>query len=83
MKKKILKVFIVIILTIIIAILILSLLNNKVMPIYINYAEGEIKSLVTTVITKSVNDDLLEKYTNDELFIISEDSNTKMTKWKR
>ncbi len=78
MKKKFLKLFIIFILIIIIAIFILSLLNKKIFPIYMNYAEGEIKSLVTTVITKSINDDLIDN-SNDELFIVQNDNKTNMT----
>ncbi len=79
MKKKILKLFIIIIFIIIVSILFLSLLSRKVMPIYMNYAEGEMKTLVTTVINKSVSENLANEFKNDELFIIKSDGNTNMT----
>ncbi len=79
MKKKFLKLFIVLIFIIIISIFILSLLNYKIMPIYMNYAEGEMKRLVTTVINKSISDNLIDSFSNDELFIIKRDDNSNMT----
>lgn len=66
MKRKILKFLIIFILIIFITISLIIVLNKKIMPIYLNYSEIEIKSLVTTVINKSVNN---IKF-NDDLFIL-------------
>ena len=77
--KNFFKLFIIVILITIISFLVLSLLNKKIMPIYFNYAKGEMERLVTTVITKSVNDDLTDKLEIDKLFIIKNEENSKMT----
>ena len=79
MKKNFLKLFIILIIIIITSIFILSLLNNKIIPIYMEYAKGEMKSLVTTVITKSINEDLVGNLKEDNLFIMQADENSKMT----
>lgn len=79
MKKKFFKLFITILLIIIISFILLSLLNNKVMPIYMNYSEGEMKRVVTTVINKSITEDLTNQFDIGELFIIKTDESTKTT----
>ncbi len=79
MKKNFLKLLIIMILVLLLAIILLSFFSNKIMPIYMNYAEGEIKSLVTTVITKSINDDLIDNISSDDLFIIKDENNSNMT----
>lgn len=67
------KVFIIVFIIIIISLVIIILINNKVMPIYMNYAESEMERVVTTVINKSV----LECKINDDMFIIKNvNSNT-------
>lgn len=71
--KLIKKVFIIVFIIIIISLVIIILINNKVMPIYMNYAESEMERVVTTVINKSV----LECKINDDMFIIKNvNSNT-------
>ena len=62
MKKKFLKLFIIIIFIVIISILFLSLFSYKVMPIYMSYQESELKRLLTTVINKSVSEELEKNY---------------------
>ena len=42
-----------------------------------NYAEGEIKRLITTVINKSITDDITDDFNVSDLFITSTDLNTK------
>ncbi len=79
MKKNFLKLLIIIALVLIFAIIILKLLNNKVMPIYMNYATSEMKSLVTTVINKSLNEDLIANFDTNSFFIIESDNNTNTT----
>jgi len=79
MKKKFLKLFIIVLLIIIISLTILSILNNKVMPVYIEYSSVEMKRLVTTVINKSITEDLTKELNINDLFIISKDENTKTT----
>ena len=74
MKKNIIKLFIILILIILLSIILIIILNKKVMPIYMEYAEGEMKRVVTTVINKSIN----EIDFNDELFIMKNDDNIKI-----
>ena len=63
---------------IILAFFVIIWLNNKVMPIYMNYSESEMKRLVTTVINKSVGEELTNQFDTNELFIIKT-SNEKIT----
>lgn len=79
MKKKFIKLFIIILLGIIISIIILTLINNKIMPVYINYSEAEIKRVVTNVINKSITIDLTNQFDSNNLFIINTDNNTNLT----
>jgi len=78
MKKKIGRLLIIIIVVIILAFFVIIWLNNKVMPIYMNYSESEMKRLVTTVINKSVGEELTNQFDTNELFIIKS-SNEKIT----
>ncbi len=79
MKKKFLKLFIIIICIVVISIFFLSLFSYKVMPIYMSYQESELKRLLTTVINKSVSEELGKEFLNDELFIIKNDNSSNMT----
>ena len=79
MKKKFLKLFILIILIIVLSIFVISLLNNKIMPLYLSYAEEEIKKVVTTVINKSVTEDLTDRFNTDDFFIIKTDEVSRTT----
>lgn len=76
MKKKFIKLFLIVIIIIMLSIVILKILNNKIMPIYLNYAESEMKRLITTVINKSINDDLINELDMDSLFIVKNDLNS-------
>lgn len=58
---------------------ILKILNNKVMPIYMNYSKEEMKKLITTVINKSITEDIINELEVDKLFIINYDNNSKTT----
>ena len=75
MKRKVLKLFIIIILIIILSITILVLLNNKVMPSYMSYADAEMKKVVTTVINKSITEEITNQLEIDSLFVLKKDSN--------
>lgn len=44
-----------------------------------NYAESEIKRVVTTVINKSITDDITKEFDINQLFIIETDKSTKTT----
>lgn len=79
MKKKFIKLFIIFLLLIIMSFTILKILNNKVMPIYMNYSKEEMKKLITTVINKSITEDIINELEVDKLFIINYDNNSKTT----
>ena len=70
--KSLYKLFIIIFIVIILSFVIILLINNKVMPIYMNYAKSEMERVVTTVINKSV----LECEINDDMFLIKNVNNT-------
>lgn len=79
MKKKFLKLFILIILIILLSVFVICLLNNKIMPLYLSYAEEEMKKVVTTVINKSVTEDLTDRFNTDDFFIIKIDEVSRTT----
>lgn len=74
MKKSLIKLFIIFIVIIVISIILIVVLNKKIIPIYINYSEIEMKRVVTTVINKSIN----ETYFEDDLFIIKNEGDIKI-----
>ncbi|MBQ8891901.1 MAG: sporulation protein YunB [Bacilli bacterium] len=74
MKKSIAKLFIIFILIVIVSIMLIVLLNKKVIPIYMEYSEIEMKRVVTTVINKSINEIEL----SDNLFILKNDDDIKI-----
>jgi len=76
--KKIFKLFIIIIFIIIVAFILIVLLNRKIEPLYISYANIEMKRVVNTVINKTVseyefNNDLFIVKNNNDLTIIDYD----------
>lgn len=73
MKNKLIKLIVIVLIMIILAFVFLKIINNKVMPIYLNYTEVEMKRLVTTVINKSITDDLIQKLNMNNLFIVKND----------
>lgn len=77
MKKKFLKLFFIIFIIIILSFIILVFLSNKLVPIYMNYSESEMKRVVTTVINKSITEDIINELDINELFILKNDENTK------
>ena len=74
MKRKWLKLLITFILLIILTFIILVFLSNKVMPFYMNYSEAEMKRVVTTVINKSVTEEVTNQLEVDSLFILKKES---------
>ena len=66
MKSKFFKILFIVIILFIISFIIIIVVNNKVMPIYMNYAESEMERVVTTVINKTVSECEL----NNEMFIV-------------
>ena len=66
MKNNFFKILFIVIILFIISFIIIIVVNNKVMPIYMNYAEGEMERVVTTVVNKTVSECEL----NNEMFIV-------------
>lgn len=75
MKRKWLKLLITFILLIIFTFIILVFLSNKVMPFYMNYSEAEMKRVVTTVINKSVTEEVTNQLEVDSLFVLKKENN--------
>ena len=74
MKRKWLKLLITFILLIIFTFIILVFLSNKVMPFYMNYSEAEMKRVVTTVINKSVTEEVTNQLEVDSLFVLKKEN---------
>lgn len=72
MKNKFFKILFIVIILFIISFIIIIVVNNKVMPIYINYAESEMERVVTTVVNKTVSECEL----NNEMFIVKNVNDT-------
>ena len=54
--------------------IILVFLSNKVMPFYMNYSEAEMKRVVTTVINKSVTEEVTNQLEVDSLFVLKKEN---------
>lgn len=74
MKRKWLKLLITFILLIIFTFIILVFLSNKVMPFYMNYSEAEMKRVVTTVINKSVTEEVTNQLEVDSFFVLKKEN---------
>lgn len=74
MKRKWLKLLITFILLIIFTFIILVFLSNKVIPFYMNYSEAEMKRVVTTVINKSVTEEVTNQLEVDSLFVLKKEN---------
>ncbi len=75
MKRKVLKLFILFIIIIIISLILLVVLSNKVMPLYMSYSKENMKRVVTTVINKSITEEITNELEIDSLFILKKESN--------
>ena len=74
MKRKWLKLLITFILLIIFTFIILVFLSNKVIPFYMNYSEAEMKRVVTTVINKSVTEEVTNQLEVDSFFVLKKEN---------
>ena len=74
MKRKWLKFLITFIFLIIFTFIILVFLSNKVMPFYMNYSEAEMKRVVTTVINKSVTEEVTNQLEVDSFFVLKKEN---------
>lgn len=53
----------------------LNLLSKKVSPILLSYATSKAKNIATLMITQAVNNEVLSKMKQEDLFIVSKDEN--------
>lgn len=74
MKRKWLKLLITFILLIMFTFIILVFLSNKVIPFYMNYSEAEMKRVVTTVINKSVTEEVTNQLEVDSFFVLKKEN---------
>ena len=75
MRKRKIKVFITtIILIIFIAIFSVKILNDKITPIVMDYSISEMKRVISIIINRSINSDILEKNDMNNLFIVTRDN---------
>ena len=56
-------------------ILIFKLIDKKVSPVILNYAELEVRKIASVVINSAISKEIAEKIDLEELFIIAKDSN--------
>ena len=76
MIKRKLSIFIFIIFIIItISIIGIRLINDKISPLVMDYSIGQMKRIISIVINRSINSDLLNKEDMDNLFIINKNNN--------
>ena len=54
--------------------IILVFLSNKVIPFYMNYSEAEMKRVVTTVINKSVTEEVTNQLEVDSFFVLKKEN---------
>lgn len=70
MKRKFIKLIIVIVLMVVVSRISLIFLSNRIMPLYMSYCEIELKRVITTVINKSITEDITNSFNVSDLFII-------------
>ena len=58
-----------------ISIIIVRVINKQITPIVMKYSTSEMKRIVSVIINRSVNSDILNKEDMDNLFIISKSNN--------
>ena len=75
MKRKISLLFIIIAIILSISIMSIKIINDKVTPLVMDYSIGEMKRIITIIINRSINSDILDKNDMDNLFVITKNSN--------
>ena len=75
MRKKINFFIITIILIITIAFLLIKIINDKISPLVMDYSIGEMKRIISIIINRSINSDILENIDMDKLFVVSRNNN--------
>lgn len=74
-RRKLAFILIVIIIMVILSFILLNLTVKKISPTIMEYSKAQVKKVATTIINRSINDDVLDDVNLDELFIIDKSSN--------
>lgn len=77
-KKKsnfILKLIVIIILGMLCAFLLIRYYSNNISPVFMVYAEDEIRRIITIVVNDSINNEIIDKLDNDSIFEIVRSNN--------
>ena len=74
MRKKYGLLFCIIIIIVLSAIICVKILNNKIAPVVMDYSISEMKRVVSIIMNRSINSDLLEKIDINKLFVINKGS---------
>lgn len=74
MRKKFGLLFCIIIIIVLSAIICVKILNNKIAPVVMDYSISEMKRVVSIIMNRSINSDLLEKIDINKLFVINKGS---------
>ena len=74
MRKKFGLLFCIIIIIVSLAIICVKILNNKIAPVVMDYSISEMKRIVSIIMNRSINSDLLETIDIDKLFVINKGS---------
>lgn len=72
--KKFKIFWIIIFILIIVAILIIKILDDKITPLARDYSISQMKRVVSIIINRSINSDILDKANIDKLFIVTKES---------
>ena len=75
MKKRLSLFFLVLIIIIIISIILITNINKRINPLVMDYSVGEMKRIVSIIINRSINSELLKEIDMDKLFVVQESSN--------
>lgn len=78
MKKKVSLFIILLLIIICISIISIKVINDKITPLVMNYSTAQMKRIISIIINRSINSDILDKNEMDNLFIISKDNNTEI-----
>ena len=73
MKKRLFIFFISLLFIIIISLVSIKLISNKISPLVMDYSISEMKRIISIIINRSINSDLLEKINLEKMFIVNKD----------
>lgn len=74
MKKKISLFIVVILIIITISIFSIRIINDNISPLVMNYSIGEMKRIISIIINRSINSDILTEEDMNKLFIVTKDN---------